>query len=172
MALRNILLDGDITLLKKSRKITEFDNRLHTLIDDLRETLATANGVGLAAVQVGVLRRVVIVIETNVGPDEEEHVVELVNPEIISQEGEQEGAEGCLSLPGKYGFVTRPERVVVRAQDRYGKTFEVEGTGLTARAYCHEIDHMDGLLFSGLCDELYTPEEIEEIMSGEENDDE
>jgi peptide deformylase len=161
MAIRNILTDGDPTLNKKCRAITDFDDRLHTLLDDMRDTLAQAGGVGLAAPQVGVLRRAVIVLETNVEEDEEEYFIELINPEIIETAGEQTGSEGCLSVPGEYGIVTRPEWVKVRAQDRYGNTFEVEGTGLTARCFCHEIDHLNGILFTSLAERMLTPEELE-----------
>ena len=118
MALRNILTEGDPTLNKTSRPVVKFDNRLHVLLDDMAETLNTSNGVGLAAPQVGVLRRVVLVVETNVPEGEEEFIIELINPEIISAEGEQRGSEGCLSVPDQFGIVTRPEKVTVRAQNR------------------------------------------------------
>ena len=149
MALRNILTKEEELLYKSSRPVTEFNDRLHQLLDDMRDTLADSNGVGLAAPQVGVLRRVVLVLETNVEEDEEEYVIELINPEIlaVSQEKE-EGAEGCLSVPGEFGLVERPVAVMVRAQDRFGQWFEVEGFGLTARCFCHEIDHLDGVLFT------------------------
>lgn len=160
MAIRNILLDGESALLKVSRPVTEFNDRLHNLLDDLKDTLKKAGGVGLAAPQVGVLRRVAIVLETNVEEGQEEYPIELVNPVIIQREGEQDGAEGCLSIPGKYGYVTRPERVVVRAQDRNGNTFEVEGHGITARCFCHELEHLDGILFTKWTDELYTADEL------------
>ncbi|MEG0035096.1 MAG: peptide deformylase [Oscillospiraceae bacterium] len=146
MAIRKIVEKGDKVLEKHCRPITEFNDRLHILLDDLKETLAVSNGVGLASPQVGILRRAVVVLETNVGEDEEEYYIELVNPEIIASDGEQTGSEGCLSLPGKYGVVTRPNYVKVRAQDRNGNTFEVEGEGLTARCFCHELDHLDGIL--------------------------
>ncbi|MEG2382148.1 MAG: peptide deformylase [Oscillospiraceae bacterium] len=148
MAIRKIVEKGDKVLEKHCRPITEFNDRLHILLDDLKETLAVSNGVGLASPQVGILRRAVVVLETNVGEDEEEYYIELVNPEIIASDGEQTGSEGCLSLPGKYGVVTRPNYVKVRAQDRNGNTFEVEGEGLTARCFCHELDHLDGILFT------------------------
>ena len=161
MALRNILTKEDPALYKKSRPVTNFDDRLHVLLDDMRETLLSANGVGLAAPQVGVLRRVVLVIETNVPDGEEETIIELINPEILETSGEQDGPEGCLSVPGEYGLVKRPMNVRVRAQDRDGKTFEVEGTGLTARCFCHEIDHLDGTVFTSLCERMLTQEELE-----------
>lgn len=160
MAIRNILKDGDKALRKRCREVTDFNPRLHQLLDDMKDTLTEAAGVGLAAPQVGVLRRVVVVLETNVEEDEEEYFIELVNPEIISRDGEQEGAEGCLSFPGQYGLVTRPETVRVRAQDRNGNTFEVEGTGITARCFCHEIDHLNGVLFVDLVKRMLTPEEL------------
>ena len=167
MALRNILKEGEPTLEKKCRPVTDFNARLHTLIDDMRDTLLDSGGVGLAAPQVGVLRRVVLVLETNVAEDEEEYIIELVNPEIVFTEGEQTGPEGCLSIPGVYGMVTRPEHVRVRAQDRFGETFEVEGFGLTARAFCHETDHLDGHLFREFSDHILTPEELEAYREGE-----
>ena len=162
MALRNIVEKGDKVLEKHCRPVTNFDDRLHTLLDDMAETLIKSNGVGLAAPQVGVLRRVVLVLETNVPEGEKEYIVELVNPEIIERSGEQEGPEGCLSLPGIFGWVQRPEHVKVRAQDRNGEWFEVEGDGLTARAYCHELDHLEGVLFDTLADHIMTDEELDE----------
>lgn len=161
MALRNILTEGDPTLNKTSRPVVKFDNRLHVLLDDMAETLNSSNGVGLAAPQVGVLRRVVLVVETNVPEGEEEFIIELINPEIISAEGEQRGSEGCLSVPDQFGIVTRPEKVTVRAQDRYGNWFEREGEGLTARCFCHEIDHLNGILFTSLAERMLTEEEIQ-----------
>ncbi len=167
MALRIIHEEGDAVLLKKSRPVTDFDKRLHILLDDMRETLLNAGGVGLAAPQVGVLRRAVLVMDTNKeGLTEEEQIIELVNPQIIEQDGEQTGQEGCLSVPGVYGIVTRPEHVRVRAQDRSGQTFEVEGTGLTARCFCHEIDHLDGHLFTEKAQRILSEEELQE-MNGE-----
>lgn len=162
MALRNILLEGEPQLLKRSRPITEFNERLHILLDDMRDTLIHASGVGLAAPQVGVLRRAVLVLETNVPEGEEEKILELVNPEIVWEEGEQEGSEGCLSVPEVFGIVRRPEKVRVRAQDRYGNTFEVEGEGLTARAFCHEIDHLEGKLFLSRAERILEKEEMEQ----------
>ena len=140
MALRNILTEEDPTLRKVSRPVTKFDDRLHELLDDMAETLEDARGVGLAAPQVGILRRVVVV-------DVGEEILELINPEIISQSGEQTGLEGCLSVPGKYGIVTRPNVVKVRAQDRFGEWYEAEGEELIARAFCHELEHLDGHLY-------------------------
>ena len=171
MALRNILIEGEPTLEKTSRPVTEFNNRLHTLLDDMRETLINSNGVGLAAPQVGVLRRAVLVLETNVEEGEDEFIIELVNPEIIKTEGEQTGPEGCLSVPGVYGCVTRPEYVVVRAQDRDGNSFDVEGRGLTARAFCHEIDHLDGHLFLEKSDHIMSDEELRSYYGENEEGD-
>ena len=128
----------------------------------MNETLAEAGGVGLAAPQVGILRRAVLVVETNVPEGEDEYVIELINPEIIEATGEQEGAEGCLSVPGEYGIVKRPMHVKVRAQDRHGEWFEVEGHGLTARAFCHELDHLDGILFIDKATRMLAPEELEQ----------
>lgn len=156
--LREIIQQGDPVLNKVSHKVTRFDDRLHSLIDDMRETLEESGGVGLAAPQVGILRRVVVLL------DAEENVVELVNPEIIASSGEQTGFEGCLSVPGKYGVVTRPMEVTVRAQDRNGNAFEVSGTELTARCFCHELEHLDGHLFVEHTDRLYTPEELDEMQ--------
>lgn len=167
MALRKVLTDGNPTLRKVCRPYTEFGPRLHQLLDDMKETLIAEQGVGLAGPQVGIVRRVCIVLETNVEEGQKEYFIELVNPEIILAEGEQTGGEGCLSFPGEYGIVTRPEHVKVRAQDRNGKFFEVEGYGLTARAFCHEIDHLNGTLFVDKAERMFTPEELEQINGGE-----
>ena len=168
MGLRKIIRKGDISLKKKSRPVTEFNARLHILLNDMLETLKDADGVGLAAPQVGVLRRAVLVIETNVPEGESEKLLELINPEIIETSGEQNGPEGCLSVPGEYGLVKRPMNVKVRAQDRYGNWFEVEGTGLTARCFCHEIDHLDGIVFTSKCERMLTEEELNGGDDGEE----
>ena len=141
MALRNVVKIGDPILNKKSRVIESFDEKLSTLIDDMFETMYKENGVGLAAVQVGMLKRVVV-IDVGDGP------MELVNPEITLKEGEQREQEGCLSLPGKYGTTVRPMKVQVKAQNREGKWQVFTGEGLKARAFCHEIDHLDGILFT------------------------
>lgn len=161
MALRNILTQEEPRLYKKCRPVTEFNERLHQLLDDMAETLAASNGVGLAAPQVGVLRRAVLVLETNVAEDEDEYVIELINPEILETSGEQEGPEGCLSVPGEYGLVKRPMHVKLRAQDRDGNWFEVEGEGLTARCFCHELDHLDGIVFTSKCERMLTEEELQ-----------
>jgi peptide deformylase len=167
MALRNILTKEQPGLYKKCRPVKDFNPRLHQLLDDMAETLAQANGVGLAAPQVGVLRRAVLVIETNVPEGEPEKLLELVNPEIVESSGEQDGPEGCLSVPGEYGLVKRPMNVKVRAQDRWGNLFEAEGTGLTARCFCHEIDHLDGVVFTTLCERMLTQEELEKGQAEE-----
>ena len=161
MARRNILTKEEPGLYRKCRPVTDFNPRLHQLLDDMKDTLALENGVGLAAPQVGVLRRAVIVLETNVPEGEDEYIIELVNPEIIESDGEQYGAEGCLSVPGEYGLVRRPMHVRVRAQDRNGEFFEVEGEGLTARCFCHEIDHLEGVVFTSKCERMLTEEELE-----------
>ena len=168
MALRNIVEKGDPVLLKHCRPVTQFNEKLHVLLDDMRETLTKADGVGLAAPQVGILRRVVLVLETNVPTRADEYLLELINPEIVSESGAQEGPEGCLSLPGVYGWVERPEYVKVRAQDRNGNWFEAEGTGLTARAICHELDHLEGVLFDGISDHIMSNEELDAYYEKED----
>ena len=162
MAIRTILTKGDPALNKVCHPVTKFDHKLAVLLDDLKETLAAANGVGLAAPQVGILRRAVIVV------NEAGEMMELVNPEIIAQQGEQDGLEGCLSVPGMWGYVKRPEWVKVKAQDRNGKWFEAEGSGLTARCFCHELSHLDGHLYTELTDHLYTSEELDRMMEEQE----
>ncbi len=146
MAIRNIVKHGDEVLTKKCRLVEKFDDRLNTLIEDLFDTLYDSGGAGLAAPQVGVMRRVAVV-DIGDGP------YELVNPEIIAVEGEQTGAEGCLSYPGKFGIVTRPMKVKIKAQDRHGEWHEYEGEELLARAFCHETDHLDGNMFMDLVTE-------------------
>lgn len=164
MAKREIRTIGDDLLRKKSREETGFDHRLHTLLDDMAETLYEANGVGLAAPQVGVLRRVVVI---DMQENEEKQLIELVNPEIIEAEGEVEATEGCFSVPGRQGFVVRPERVKVRAQDRHGEPFELEGEGYFARCICHELDHLDGQLYVDIMTEEYFPEQEDDPEKGE-----
>ena len=163
MGLRKILTDKDPALHKVCRPVEKFDGRLHKLLDDMAETLEQANGVGLAAPQIGILRRVVLV-------DTGEEVLELINPTLLETSGEQIGAEGCLSVPGKFAVVERPNVVRVRAQDRYGNWFEAEAQGLTARAFCHEIEHLDGHLFVEHVDHFLTEEEIQQYLAerGEE----
>lgn len=141
MAIRNIVKEGDPILNKVCRKVEKFDEKLSVLLNDMAETLEEANGVGLAAPQVGVLRRVVIV-------DVGDGLIELVNPEIIEQSGEQREVEGCLSCPHKWGITIRPMKVKVKAYNRYGEEFIIEGSGLKAKAFCHEIDHLNGILFT------------------------
>lgn len=136
----------------------------------MRETLIAADGVGLAAPQVGILRRAVVVMETNHAEDEEDFFLELINPEIIATEGEQTGTEGCLSLPDQCGIVTRPMVVTVRAQDRNGETFEYTGEGLTARCFCHELDHLDGILYPERASKMLTDEELAEMAGDEEEE--
>ncbi|MGI6264827.1 MAG: peptide deformylase [Acutalibacteraceae bacterium] len=153
MALRNILLDDDPTLHKISRPVTEFNERLWQLLDDMAETLHAADGVGLAAPQVGVLRRVFIM-------DLGEGVIECVNPKIVARKGNQEGPEGCLSSPGEYGIVCRPQTVILQAQDRTGKPFTLKGEDLMARCMCHENDHLDGILFKQHATRMLDPEEM------------
>ena len=163
MALRNIVTVGDPVLTKKCRPVVKFDDRLAELIEDMKETMQHANGVGLAAPQVGVLRRIVVV-------DTGDGLVELVNPEIVSKSDElQTGVEGCLSLPGEYGIVTRPMYVTVRAQDRHGDWYEYDGEELVARCFCHEIDHLDGHMYTEIAEKMLTPEELEQLVA--ESDD-
>ena len=154
MAIRPIITQEDPVLSKVCHPVTKFDERLAELLDDMRETLAKANGVGLAAPQVGILRRVVLVVNA------QGEMMELVNPTILDQSGEQEGLEGCLSVPGMWGYVTRPDWVKVKAQDRNGNWFEAEGTGLTARCFCHELDHLDGVLYTKRADRMLTDEDF------------
>ena len=153
MGIRKILTDKDPALHKVCKPVEKFDWRLHKLLDDMADTLEEANGVGLAAPQVGILRRVVIV-------DTGEEILELVNPVMLETDGEQEGPEGCLSVPGKYGLVKRPYYVKVRAQDRYGDWFEAEGEELIGRCFCHENDHLDGIIYTQVMDRFLTEEEL------------
>lgn len=153
MALRKILDDKDPALHKVCKPVENFDEKLHRLLDDMRETLIESGGVGLAAPQVGILRRVVLV-------DNDEEILELVNPTLVETDGEQEGAEGCLSVPGKYGLVRRPYYAKVRAQNRFGNWYEAEGEELTARCFCHELDHLDGILYTQVMERLLTEEEL------------
>lgn len=156
MALRKIVQDGDPILKKICRPVEKFDEKLAILLDDMRETVLDANGAGLAASQVGILRRVIIVVNI-----EDDSIIELVNPEIIESDGEQDGAEGCLSFPGEYGMVKRPMHVKVRAQDRNGAFFEIEGTEFLARAFCHETDHLNGIVFKQRVSRMLSDEELE-----------
>ena len=156
MGIRKILTDKDPALHKVCKPVTAFDGKLHKLLDDMRETLVDSGGVGLAAPQVGILRRVFLV---DVGLDGNE-IIEFINPEILETDGEQEGAEGCLSVPGKYGLVKRPYWVKVRAQDRYGDWFEAEGEELIGRCFCHENDHLDGIVYTQVMERFLTDEEL------------
>ena len=155
MGIRKILTDKDPALHKVCKPVESFDRKLHKLLDDMAETMDDAGGVGLAAPQVGILRRVVVV-------DTGDGVLELVNPELVETSGEQEGAEGCLSVPGKYGLVKRPYIAKVRAQDRDGNWFEAEGEELIARCFCHELDHLDGIVYTQVMERFLTEEELQE----------
>ena len=153
MALRKILTDAEPALHKTCRSVTNFDQRLHTLLDDMRDTLIESGGVGLAAPQVGILRRVVLV-------DTGEEILELINPTLVEVDGEQVGPEGCLSVPGKYGLVKRPYYAKVSAQDRNGNWYEAEGEELIARCFCHELDHLDGIIYTEVMERYLTEEEL------------
>lgn len=154
MGLRKILTDKDPALHKVCKPVEKFDGKLARLLDDMVETLVDSGGVGLAAPQIGILRRVVVV-------DTGEEILELVNPELLETDGEQEGPEGCLSVPGRYGWVKRPYYAKVRAQDRHGEFFEAEGEELIGRCFCHELDHLDGILYTQVMDRFMTEEELE-----------
>ncbi len=153
MGLRKILTVKEPALHKVCRPVVNFDWRLRKLLDDMRETLIESGGVGLAAPQVGILRRVVLV-------DNGEEILELVNPTLVETDGEQTGAEGCLSIPGKYGLVKRPYYAKVRAQDRDGNWYEAEGEEIVARCFCHEIDHLDGIVYTEVMERYLTDEEL------------
>ena len=153
MGLRKILTDKDPALHKVCKPVVNFDAKLHKLLDDMGETMRDANGVGLAAPQVGILRRVVTV-------DLGDEILELVNPSLVETDGEQVGAEGCLSVPGKYGLVKRPYYAKVKAQDRFGDWFEVEGEELIGRCFCHELDHLDGIVYTEVMERYLTEEEL------------
>ena len=154
MGLRRILTDKEPALHKTCKEVVNFDAKLHKLLDDMHETLVDSGGVGLAAPQVGILRRVVLV-------DNGQEVLELCNPTLVETDGEQVGAEGCLSVPGKYGLVKRPYYAKVRAQDRNGNWFEAEGEELTARCFCHELDHLDGIIYTEVMERYPTDEELQ-----------
>ena len=154
MGLRKILTDAEPALHKVCKPVEKFDRKLHTLLEDMKETLINSGGVGLAAPQVGILRRVVLV-------DTGDQILELINPSLLQTDGEQVGPEGCLSVPGKYGLVKRPYWAKVRAQDRDGNWFEAEGEELIARCFCHELDHLDGIIYTEVMERLLTPEELE-----------
>ncbi|MDY4711641.1 MAG: peptide deformylase [Ruminococcus bromii] len=156
MAIRNIVKDGDSILNKKCRPVEKFDSKLADLLDDMAETMHLANGVGLAAPQVGILRRIVVI-------DVGDGVIELINPQIISFSGEQESVEGCLSFPGEWGITKRPQYVKVKAFDRNGNEFTKDGKDLLAKAFCHEIDHLNGIVFKQVAERMLTPKEIEHM---------
>ena len=153
MGIRKILTVSEPALHKTCRPVENFDRKLHNLLDDMRDTLIDSEGVGLAAPQVGILRRVVLV-------DTGEEILELINPVLLQTDGEQEGAEGCLSVPGKYGLVKRPYYAKVRAQDRNGQWYEYEGEELIARCFCHELDHLDGIIYTEVMERYLTEEEL------------
>ena len=155
MAKRKIVQYGDETLRRVCRPVDKITPAVITLLDDMIETMRAADGCGLAAPQVGILRRVVTV-------DLGDEILELVNPELVETDGEQTGAEGCLSVPGRYGLVTRPYYAKVKAQDRYGEWFEVEAEELIARCFCHELDHLDGIVYTEVMERFLSPEELEE----------
>ena len=161
--IKQILQKEDPALHKVCHPITKFDGKLAALLSDLTDTLKDAGGLGLAAPQIGILRRVCVVM------DDDESFLELVNPEIVSQEGEQEGFEGCLSLAGMYGVVKRPMKVKIKAQDRTGAAVEYEREGVTARCFCHEIDHLDGHMYYEHTDRLFTEDEVDKMMQDAEN---
>ena len=156
MGLRKILTDKDPALHKVCKSVEKFDEKLHKLLEDMTDTLIDSQGVGLAAPQVGILRRVFLV---DVGVEDNE-IIEFINPEILETDGEQEGPEGCLSVPGRYGLVKRPYRVKVRAQDRYGEWFEAEGEELIGRCFCHENDHLNGVVYTEVMERFLTEEEL------------
>ena len=156
MAIRNIVKEGDVILSKTSRKIENFDQKLWQLLDDMDETMRKANGVGLAAVQVGMLKRCVIV---DIG--DEEGLIELINPVIVEKSGSQNEVEGCLSCPGEYGITERPMSIRVKAQDRNGNSMDLEVSGFKAVAFCHEIDHLDGILFKEKAIRMLDPSELD-----------
>ena len=154
MAIRKIRTEGDDILRKRSREVTSFDDRLHTLLDDMYETMVAAPGLGLSAVQIGVLRRVAVI-------EMDEKKYEIINPVIVEHEGENIDIEGCLSIPEYYGTVKRPLKVKIEYQDRYGNKQTVEAEEYTAHCFCHEIDHMDGILFRDIVIEEIDPSELE-----------
>ena len=156
MGLRKILTDKEPALHKVCKEVVNFDGKLHKLLEDMQETLVDSGGVGLAAPQVGILRRVVLV-------DTGEEILELINPSLVETDGEQTGPEGCLSIPGKYGLVKRPMYAKVRAQDRFGDWFEAEGEELIARCFCHELDHLDGIVYTEMMERLLTDEELSQL---------
>lgn len=159
MAVRPIIYDPDPILYKKCHPVTKFDKKLGNILTDMTQTMIHANGVGLAGPQIGYMRRVCVVLDTL----DNDKIIEMVNPEVVATEGEQTGSEGCLSFPNKFGMVTRPRIVTVRAQDRNGEWFTAQSHDLTARAFLHEIDHLDGHVFT---------EKVTEYINMDEEEDE
>ena len=168
MAIRNVVQEGDDILLKKCRPVEKFDDKLLELLDDMADTMYESNGVGLAAPQVGIRRRIVVI-----DVDDDNGLIELINPEIIYKSEETEiSLEGCLSYVGQWGYVERPIKVKAKAQDRTGDYFEIEGEGLLARCLCHEIDHLEGISFKSIAKRMLTKEEIEEMAKNQEEESE
>ena len=165
MALRRIASIGDSVLRKQTRIVVKFNGRLHQLLDDMASTMYDANGCGLAAPQVGILMRAIVI---DLG-GEENRLIELLNPEIQNMEGEEEGIEGCLSIPGKNGYVIRPSSIQIRAQDRYGEYFEMDACGMLARCICHEIDHLHGRLYTDIMIREAPIDEKEDVMQNDKN---
>lgn len=163
MAIRNIRLEGDELLKKKSRNVDIIDDRIKMILDDMAETMYGANGLGLAAVQVGILRRLVVI-------DVGQGIVKLINPEIISKEGEELSREGCLSVPVLNGMVKRPVKVTVKALNENGEELEIEAEGLYKKALCHELDHLDGILFTDIAEEVFDPADVDEDEDEEINE--
>lgn len=161
MALRNIVKEGDPILLKKCRPVEKFDKKLWELLDDMVETLEDSGGVGLAAPQVGIMRRICVI-------DVGDGAIEFINPVIVESDGEQEVQEGCLSCPGEFGIIRRPMHVKAKFNDRFGNTFELEGDELLAQAMCHEFDHLDGILFKTKVERMLTEEELRAMREEEE----
>lgn len=164
MAHKKIITKGDPVLGKKCHTVTVFDKKLHALLDDMKNTLKETGGAGLAAPQIGILRRVALVMGEN------NKVIELINPELIETSGEQDGLEGCLSIPGMWGFVIRPMHATVKAQDRTGNEFTVSGSEIVARCFCHELEHLDGILFETHADRLYTEKELEAVLAEQDEE--
>lgn len=168
MAIRNVVQEGDDVLLKKCRPVEKFDDKLFELLDDMADTMYESNGVGLAAPQVGIRRRIVVI-----DVDDDNGLIELINPEIVYKSDETEiSLEGCLSYVGQWGYVERPLKVKAKAQDRNGDYFEIEGEGLLARCLCHEIDHLEGISFKSRAQRMLTKEEIEEMAKNQEEESE
>lgn len=162
--IREIVKDPDPVLYKKCHAVSKFDDKLAQLLEDMAQTMKAANGVGLAGPQVGLVRRVCVVLDTS----DHDKVIEMVNPEVVETAGEQTGLEGCLSFPGEFGEVTRGQTCTVRAQDRHGAFFTITREGLTARAFQHEIDHLDGHVFKEKATAMYSDADVEPMPEGEE----